>query len=60
MQCCDVHCTELVQERVQRCVVQNWFRIVLAGVNSVELDRVKVQRVSGGDLASVEYIAAVC
>jgi len=36
MQCCGVHCIELVQERVERCV-KNWFRIVPAGVNYIEL-----------------------
>jgi len=60
IQCCGVHCTEVVQERVQRRVVKNWFRTVPAGVNCIELDRVKVQRVSGTDIASAECSAAVC
>jgi hypothetical protein len=54
MQCCGLHCRELVQERVQWRVGKNWFRIVLAGVNCIELGG------SGTDLASAECSAAVC
>jgi hypothetical protein len=45
---------------VQRCVVKNWFRIVPAGVNCIELHRIKVQRGSGTGLTSAKLSAAVC
>jgi len=33
---------------------KNWFRIVPAVVNCIELDRVEVQRGGGADLASAK------